>query len=392
MKDRNNKPKLVLFQFRYEKNVPEFLLIHKQEHVRCLSQFFEVTVINEDCDYREICERHEPDLVVFESGLEILNSHRLKIKNISSCPEVPKVAFLNADGCTEHRAGILSDMDIWGTKTAFSISICAAEHLSQISKNLFVWPNFIDPAVFRDYGIEKNIPLLLTGSLSPRYPWRHKVYKLIAEHYPSLVCPHGGYVTRVADSQMLIGEKYARTINASIFVPTCGSVTKEVIRKHFEVPGSRSCLVTERSPGLKSAGFTDMVNCVFADESDILDKIAYLFEHQEELRKITDNGWRLVQSKHTIKNRDQIFQWFKLNKLLKTNQRIVQPTPFARLEIVTDSSKISNNYIVSNGLHLTWLKRGDEFLWKRKYEDAERCYLKSLSFLSELPEAKFGLH
>jgi len=60
-----HKPKLVYFQRHYDSRVPEFLLSHVRDHVRCLSVFFDVAVIAQDCDYAQICDLHEPDLTLF---------------------------------------------------------------------------------------------------------------------------------------------------------------------------------------------------------------------------------------------------------------------------------------------------------------------------------------
>ena len=64
------KPKLVFFQWDHQPNAgsAKFLLLHMNHHVKCLSEYFDLTVINQDCDYIEICERYEPDLTLFESG------------------------------------------------------------------------------------------------------------------------------------------------------------------------------------------------------------------------------------------------------------------------------------------------------------------------------------
>lgn len=382
------KPKLVFFQFGYDHNVPEFQLIHKQEHVSCLSQFFDVTVINQDCDYQQICEEHEPELALFESGLEAQNIHKLSIKNVNTCHEVKKAAFLNADCCSENRTGILSDLEHWGIETCFSISVPAAENIPEIAQNLFIWPNFIDAEIYRDYSEPKIVSVFLSGSQSSRYPWRRKVYKLISEHYPSLVCPHAGYSGRSGASQMMHGERYARTINASWIAPACGSVTKEIVRKHFEIPGCKTCLVTEQSPGLAAAGFIDMENCILADENNVLDKLAYLFENPDKLDQIIEAGYRLVHINHTIKQRDQVLQWFRLNKGLKPHQKIVQLNPFEPLTIIDKTSKVENLHVISNGLHLMLLRQGDSLFHAGKYEEAERLYLKCLNYLSELPEAK----
>lgn len=391
MKTIHAKPKLVFFQYKYDECLPEFLLMHTREHVKCLSEFFDVAVINGDCDYRRVCDKHQPDLTLFETGLNILTGQKPNIANVNACPTIPKLGFFNADAWCETRTATLSEMDQWGIETFFSISTTAGEHTPEIADRLFTWPNFIDPDLYKDYGQSKLIPVLLTGATAPQYPWRRRIYNLISEHYPSLSCPHYGYLNRSQAGQVMHGERYARTINASFVVPVCGTVAKEVVRKHFEIPGSRACLVTEKSPGLEAAGFVDMKNCVFADEHDVLDKVAHLFEHPEELSAITDAGYQLVHSRHTLMHRDQILQWFNLSKNLTANEKIVQAGPFLPLTVVQASSGIGNSHTVSNGSHLLLLHNGDEKLCTGEYDKAEILYLGCLNYMRRLPEAKLKL-
>lgn len=364
--------------------------MHMHLHVKCLSEFFEVIVINQDCDYQQICDIYQPDLTLFESGFRTLVSQKIKIKNTSAYPEIPKLGLHNGDSWCDCRAGFLSDMEHWGIETFFSICTTTAEHTPEIANNLFVWANFIDTDIYRDYSQPKIVPVLFTGRTDALYPWRQKIQKIISENYPSLICPHLGYEERVA-SRMFSGEKYARLINASWFVPTCGSVAKEVVRKHFEIPASKSCLITEKSPALEAAGFIDMENCVFADEDNVLNKLDYLFQNQDELERITNLGYQLVHSRHTLKQRDQIFQWFNLYKNLKPNQKIVQKSPFEPLTIVEKSSDIQNSHIICNGLNIVLIRQGDEKLWSGKYAEAEALYLCCLSYIFWMPEPKLRL-
>ncbi|ACK73841.1 conserved hypothetical protein (plasmid) [Gloeothece citriformis PCC 7424] len=387
---KTNKPKLVFFQFKPDKKLAKFVLIHRQQHVKCLSEFFEVILINEDCDYQQICDKYQPDITLFESGVNYRACHRIEIKNTHAYPEIPKLGLHNGDSWCEARAGFLSDMEHWGIETFFSICTTTAEHTPEIAGNLFVWPNFIDADIYRDYGFPKVIPILFNGYIHPLYPWRQRIYKIISEHYPSLICPHLGYDSGL-EWRMIYGEKYARTINASFFVPTCGSVEKEIVRKHFEIPGAKSCLITEKTPAIEAAGFIDMHNCVFADQDNILDKVDHLFQNLDELEKITKSGYQLVHSRHTLKQRDQIFQWFNLNKNLKPTQKIIQTSPFEPLTIVEKSSGIKNSYLIGNGLIIELLGQGDKQLSAGKYEEAEELYLKCVEHIGWMPEPKLRL-
>ena len=388
------KPRLVLFQYRYDPRLPSFLSMHAREHAKCLSNFFEVTVIDKDCEYQEICERYMPDVVVFESGVPFASCHKPTIANVKSCAHVPKIGLLNADAFGEGRAGFLSDMDHWGIETFFAIATTAAEHIPEIANNLFIWPNAVDADLYRDYGQSKNIPVLFTGNANALYPWRQQITRLVSRHYPSLICPHPGYSPLEEVNQLMVGEPYARMLNASYFVPACGTVVREVVRKHFEVPACRSCLVTQQSAGLEAAGFADMVNCIFAEEGDVLEKLAFLFSHPERLQAITDAGYNLVRSRHTSHQRDQILQWLTLSRTLAPNSKIVQSNPFGPLEVIRDGAEATEAMSAvrpPSGSLLEILGHGDAKLANCKYSAAETIYLRCVNHYRFMPEPQMRL-
>jgi hypothetical protein len=389
----NAKPKLIFFQYRFSEKLPAFVLLHRQQQVKSLSEFFEVAVIQSDCDYERVCDEHEPDLALFEmlSGHDAVAARRPEIANVARDPHVPKLAFFNADAWCEARAGFISDMERWGIETAFSICTTALEHMPGLAGRLFIWPNFVDHGMYRDYGEFKTIPVLLTGVTDTNYPWRRRIFRLVTERYPSLVCPHGGYISRAGTARMLHGEVYARALNASWFAPTCGTVAKEVLRKHLEIPACKACLVTESSPGLEAAGFVDMQNCVLADDKNVLDKMEYLFEHPQELGRIIGAGYELVHSRHTLKQRDQILQWFTLHKRLEPGERIVQPGPFEPLAVRKPPDAVGNTLRITSGAHLRLLRQGDSKLWSGSYEEAETLYRKASNYIPWMPEPKFRI-
>jgi hypothetical protein len=383
-----NKPKLVFLQWQHQ-NLPNFLQAHMQLHVKCLANDFEVQVVNWDCDYQEICDTFEPDLVVFESGYKTSISKRIQVENTSSHNHIPKIGLHNGDPWCDCRIGFMSDMAHWGIDTFFTICTTTGEHSRDINENLYVWANSIDDTIYHDYGQEKVIPILFNGNTSSVYPWRNKIQKIVSKNYPSLSFPHLGYESY--SPIMIHGEQYARTINGSFLVPACGTIAKEIIRKHFEIPACRSCLITEESPSLKAAGFIDMKNCVFADEGNVLDKIDFLFNNRDQLSAITDAGFNLVHEKHTFKNRNEIYQWYILNKTIKPSERIVQISPFELLQVVEKSTGVCSSHVNGEGLHLKLLKQGDEKLQTKQYAEAERFFLECLNYIPWMPEPKLRL-
>lgn len=386
------KPKLVFFQWDHRPNADaaRFLLLHMEQHVRCLSEYFEVTVVNQDCDYSEICDRVEPDLALFEAGYRSHGSRRIAIGNTGANPDIPKIGLHNGDPWCDRRAGFLSDMDQWGIETFFSISTQMPEYTPSIAGNLFIWPNFIDPKLYRDYGEHKTIPITLIGQSYGLYPWRQKVFPLISRHYPCLICPQVGYESRAA-ALALSGETYARTLNASLVVPACGTMGGEVVRKHFEIPGARACLLTERTPALEAAGFVDMENCVFADDADVLDRLHHLFSDPAELERISEAGYHLVHARHTLAHRPQILQWLQLHRTLQPGQRIVQAGPFADLSVADGQARHAAPAIVGRAPDRVLLAQGDRHREQGRIAEARACYAKCLDYVGYLPEARFRL-
>ncbi|MBX5240880.1 glycosyltransferase [Rhizobium sp. NLR22b] len=388
----HRKPRLVFFQWDHQPNAnaASYLLLHMQQQVKCLATHFDVFVVNRDCDYAEICDRYEPDLTLFESGYRSHGSRRIKITNTNTHLAVPKLGLHNADAWCDRRAGFLSDMEHWGIETYFAIATMAPEYMPAMRENLFVWPNFIDPEVYRDYGQQKVIPVTLTGQAYGLYPWRQMVFPTIRDRYPCLVSPQHAYESKLA-AQLLSGEAYARALNASFVVPTCGTMGGEVVRKHFEIPGAKACLVTERTAAVEAAGFVDMQNCVFVDGSNVVERLDYLFAHPDELRRITTAGFSLIHSRHTLSHRPQVYQWFTLNKSLQFGERIIQSGPFGDLTKVRRISKQESVHIVGEACDRTLLKQGDLLLQQGRVEEAKHRYLSCLDYVSYLPEAKFRL-
>lgn len=379
-------PKLIFFR-SVRDAVPAFLMEHISEHSRCLRQFFQVTELQPDCDYDEVCDRHQPDLVLFESGVD---SAARRIRNTSAHPHVPKLGFLYADAYDAARATFISDMEEWGVKTYFTHSVAMGEYTPEIADRLYVWPNFVDPAIFRDYGLEKVVPVLITGSQIGLYPWRNAISRVLSGQYPTMICPHFGWHTRSGSQRMLFGEKYARLLNATTFAPACGSVTRELVRKHLEIPASGACLVTERTAAMESFGFRDMENCVFATPDDVVEKLDMLLADPERLEQITRAGHDLAHSRHTMTQRSQIREWYDLNRKLVPGETIVQDGPAGGLRIVPAGARQANCHVVSGGLDRSLLRQGWELMGADRIGAAKTLFLRCLNH-AFMPEALVGL-
>lgn len=378
-----HRPKLLFLRFT-RPNLPQFVNLHLTEQVACLRHFFCVTVVNDCTDLDEICDRTEPDLIIFESGVYV---GPRSLKRSNTHPSIPRLGFIHCDAYCPTRKTALADMSEWGIENFFTTSVALPSYTPPISGRLFVWPNFVDPLVYRDYELPKTVPVLFTGSQAAHYPWRNRVSKVLAQRFPCMTTPHFGWfedATRTK-GQMLHGERYAKMINSASVAPACGGIAHEVVRKHFEIPACNTCLVTEKSQALVAAGFQDGVNCIFADCGDVVDKLLSVFETPEDLQRISTAGKMLVQQRHTAANRNEVLQWFQLQRDAGPRQRPVQLAPFMPLSIVDESFVFPP--LRANTIDRCLLEEGDTALRMGRFVTAETAYRRSLAYVPNMSEA-----
>lgn len=352
-------------------DLPAFVRLHLDEQLRCLRQSFRVVLHEGGGDFSELCDRHQPDLVLLESGVY---SRGLQLTNTATHAAILRLGFLHADAYCASRATALIDFDRWGVNDVVTTSVAMAAYTPELAGRIFSWPNFVDPDLFRDYGLAKSTPVLMTGSHANHYPWRRAVARDLAQaDLMSLRTPHSGWFS--ADRGMVIGRDYARALNAASLVPTCGTIAHELVRKHLEVPAAMACLVAEPTEALAAAGFLDGHNCVLTPSPSAVSRMAALLACPDELAAITRSGHELVISRHLMSHRTQIADWYRL-KTLSASGSITQADPFAALTLALSPPRPLN--VRPRDL---LLRQEAESLYEQgDYAAAERRYLRASNF------------
>ena len=386
MRSPERKPRLLFLRWT-KAGQPPFLLLQLAEHLACLRQFFEVELVDHDCDYDEVCDRFQPDLALFESGIY---AGPRSVRNVHTHPEVPKLGFLNADAFDPVRATFVADMAAWGVETFFTISVSMAEYTPEIADRLFTWPNFVDDAVHRDHDLPRTVPVLLTGSQARHYPWRSAVSRVLAQYYPTLSMPHFGWADSASMHRMTVGEGYSRLLGSALVAPTCGSVTRDVVRKHLEIPAAGTCLLTEGTPALEAAGFEDMVSCVYADVDDVVDKVDLLLTDRDLLESISAAGHALVHERHTIRQRRQVRDWYDLWTAHGDAGVIEQRGPFEPLTLRAEPfgpTGPARPLVVGRGKDRVLLEQGWAAVAEGRHAAASRAFLRASNY-HYMPEAE----
>ena len=192
---------------------------------------------------------------------------------------------------------------------------------------------------------------------------------------------------------------YISMINSSKFSITCGGFVNGIVAKHLEIPAARACLVTEHNSTVERFGFKDMINCIIANPEDIVEKVSAVMEDKKLRERITEAGFELVKTKHSILARDQIKQWFELNKVRRGTDQIVQSEDFLKLEVkkndvfsnlkeltIGRKKSYSASSHIYEGKDRQYLCDGDAFFKRAEYISAREEYSNYLKFAPYIPE------
>lgn len=188
-------------------------------------------------------------------------------------------------------------------------------------KDKFRWfPFAINPEVFKDWNIEKDINFLLMGQVfdrerksanktqTPRgkYPFREEVLVKMRKEEGFLFHQHPGHHARQTSTAFL-NVNYAKELNRTKMFFTCGSKYHYPVLKYFEAPACRSLLLAKPVPDLLELGFIDGENFIACNESNFHEKAMYYLENEAERTRITDNGYQFIHTHHTNDVRAQQF-------------------------------------------------------------------------------------
>lgn len=291
---------------------PAFLRAISDEWVHALALHCDVTSVEEDFDFREVCDQIQPDFVIFDA-VHWVRPRRVNIANADAHPHIPRAFYFNCDPHDPMRPHMLEMLDRYGIDTIF----CGVEHLKQMPelglRNCFVIPLFIDSTVFRDYGLERNIPVSVFGghAYPTFYPWRAKVLDEIQRIIPTLVYPHPGYGNGGTNPFEVRDERYARLLAASRFSIADTTRLDYVVRKHLEIPATGAILIAPESEVLKPLGLVDMDNCILGEGPALFRKIMTVAADPAFEAQIRTRGHDLVHQHYTRAHWTHIVDWFE---------------------------------------------------------------------------------
>ncbi|MBX9968378.1 glycosyltransferase family 1 protein [Priestia aryabhattai] len=293
MSDKNQLKILILtkeFDKLYPKQKPKY------DFFRSVEKFAEVRYWHKDGEINFILENLDftPDFIFHYDITGYAFSPKITgLDNI----EIPKGTYVIDEhwNPTERRKYFNDnkiDLIFSATKEAF-----LKRYPSYKDKFRFL-PLSINPALIKDWNIDRDIDFLLMGLLSTgSYPFRKAVLNKFENEKGFVHYPHPGHTTK--DVNAIINERYAKELNRTKIFFTCGSKYKYPVAKFFEALGCNTLLLAKPNNDIYELGFKDGENFIACDCSTVYQKAIYYLSNQEERERISMNGYRFVHQYHT---------------------------------------------------------------------------------------------
>ncbi|GAB1810623.1 glycosyltransferase family protein [Priestia megaterium] len=175
-------------------------------------------------------------------------------------------------------------------------------------KSKMEWfPHFVNTKVCKDYGLKKDINLLMIGAVNNFYPVRQKILQAYKEDPEFIYHHHPGYrnFKKDEENQIYIDEKYAKEINRSKIFFTCPSILNYPVKKYFQVLACKSLLLAPTFKELEDLGFIPDNHFISINEYNFKEKATYYLANETERKKIIEEGYRFIHYTHSIKIRAQ---------------------------------------------------------------------------------------
>lgn len=174
--------------------------------------------------------------------------------------------------------------------------------------NKMEWfPHFVNIELCKDYGLEKDINLLMMGAVNDYYPLRKKIIESYKGNEDFVYHSHPGYrkFDEKEGNQIFIDQKYAQEINRAKIIFTCPSVLNYPVIKYFEALACKTLLLAPTFNELEDLGFIPGFHFVPIGEDNFKEKAAYFLTGEEERQKIVDQGYNFIRQRHSVKLRTE---------------------------------------------------------------------------------------
>jgi len=171
------------------------------------------------------------------------------------------------------------------------------------------YPRCVDKECYKDYGLEKEQDVITVGAMWHFYPLRVQMHNVLQRHHASLGIRYKNYPHCGVNfsHSTFVREEYAKAINKSKMLASCGGRYNLAMNKIFESMGCGTVYVGEKPWGAEELHMEDGFNYVAVDSGNFMDKIKYYMDKPDELKEIGNNAKETFEKYHHIDARAKDF-------------------------------------------------------------------------------------
>lgn len=263
-----------------------------------LSKLTDLTIWRKPGNIEEILEQipKKPDFILIND--DIGGGFTLNVNGFANI-DIPTGLFIN----DVHQYARFREQYINQNNIQYLFSIVKDRFFQQYPqfKDRFIWfPHFINPAIFKGYGEEKDIELLLMGAVNGWYPMRLIILNQYKDDPRFVYRSHPGYLQFSEQSEAIVGQKYAKELNRAKIFFTCDSILHYPVLKYFESLACKTLLLAPTFPELEELGFIPEKHFVPITKDDFVEKAEYYLANEEERNAIVEAGHTFIMENHTL--------------------------------------------------------------------------------------------
>lgn len=181
---------------------------------------------------------------------------------------------------------------------------------------VYLWSAFAfdDQSIYRDPTHERNIDVCFIGYLDPGiHPERGRYLKQLLDLQDRY---------HISVRYGVWGEAYRRALNQSRIVFNY-TICQVLNIRAYEAPACGALLFIEASNCEARQIFEDGVSCVFYNEENLIDRLCYYLEHEDERAAIAEAGYQAIQDHSYEKHFKQLLDLIPEMLKHRPQQRLV---------------------------------------------------------------------
>jgi hypothetical protein len=175
--------------------------------------------------------------------------------------------------------------------------------------SFYAHPRCIDRECYKDYDMPQKYDIVSVGATGRFYPLRTGMRNGLAHHGKErgVNFKNYGYCGSNFKHNGFVRDEYAKAINESKMLLSCGGKYNLVFNKIFEAMGCNTVYVGDQPYGHEELGLVDGETYIEVDKTNYLDKITHYAKRDDEIKRIAKNAKELFLERHTIEARAKDF-------------------------------------------------------------------------------------